>query len=114
MPGYTWAIRWRRVVGNVTWERDILYLSRLSKTFYAFFTRRGAQFMWKSAARNVPGLPPCPADLNEISYAQLLFDAFCHVSCIPDIIACFALAKLLFVARIVMAKTVTLYTGDAE
>ncbi len=59
--------------------KEMLHLSRLSKTFRAFFTSRNTQFIWKAARENVPELPPLPEDMNEIQYASLLYDAFCHV-----------------------------------
>lgn len=37
---------------------------------------------WKAARATVtkPLLPPCPADLSEPAYANLMFDTHCHVS----------------------------------
>ncbi|KAI0088493.1 hypothetical protein BDY19DRAFT_947876 [Irpex rosettiformis] len=58
--------------------REMLWLSRLSKAFNKFFTSRTTQYIWKAAALNVPGLPPCPEGLTEIAYASLLFDTHCH------------------------------------
>lgn len=58
----------------------MLHLSRLSKAFRAMFTSRSTQFIWKAARLNVVGLPPCPVDLTELAYANLLFDPYCHVS----------------------------------
>ena len=36
-------------------------------------------FVWKTARRQVRDLPPCPADLTEPEYANLVFYARCHV-----------------------------------
>lgn len=36
-------------------------------------------FIWKTARYQVDGLPDCPADLTEPEYADLVFDAHCHV-----------------------------------
>ncbi|KAI0768946.1 hypothetical protein BC629DRAFT_808024 [Irpex lacteus] len=58
--------------------RDLLHLARTSKALRAFFMSRSSQSMWKSACANVPGLPPCPSDLSEPAYANLVFDAHCH------------------------------------
>ncbi len=41
---------------------------------------RSMRHVWRATSRNVPGLPPCPRDLNEPSYASLLFDTSCLVS----------------------------------
>jgi len=40
---------------------------------------RSSKSVWMSAYGNVPGLPPCPSDLNEVQYANLLFSNHCHV-----------------------------------
>ncbi|KAI0085152.1 hypothetical protein BDY19DRAFT_967371 [Irpex rosettiformis] len=58
--------------------KDMLNLSRLSKAFRALFTSRTTQYIWKTARINVAGLPPCPEDLTELAYANLLFDPHCH------------------------------------
>lgn len=36
-------------------------------------------FVWRTARRQVDGLPDYPADLTEQEYADLVFDARCHV-----------------------------------
>jgi len=59
---------------------DILALSRTSKDFRALLMRKSATPIWKVARENVPNLPPCPLDLHEPQYANLLFETSCHVS----------------------------------
>ncbi|KAJ3556130.1 hypothetical protein NM688_g2194 [Phlebia brevispora] len=57
---------------------DILHISRTNKAFRKFLMARASEFIWKRARENVPGLPPCPEDLSEPSYANLAFDTHCH------------------------------------
>jgi hypothetical protein len=40
---------------------------------------RSAAFIWKAALENVPNLPPCPDDLNEPQWVDLVFGRNCHV-----------------------------------
>lgn len=40
---------------------------------------KSSTFVWKSAFRQVKGLPACPTDLTEPEYANLVFYARCHV-----------------------------------
>jgi hypothetical protein len=44
---------------------------------------KSSAFVWKSARRQVNGLPDCPVDLTEPEYANLLFYARCHVRADP-------------------------------
>jgi hypothetical protein len=47
---------------------------------------RSAIHIWRSAERNVPGLPPCPEELCEPQYAALVFSKYCSVSMFIDIL----------------------------
>ncbi|KAI0089531.1 hypothetical protein BDY19DRAFT_942726 [Irpex rosettiformis] len=58
--------------------KDMLNLSRLSKAFRALFTNKSTRYIWRAARHNTPHLPPRPQDLNELAYANLLFDPSCH------------------------------------
>lgn len=40
---------------------------------------KSSAFVWRSARRQVNGLPDCPDDLTEPEYANLVFYARCHV-----------------------------------
>ena len=40
---------------------------------------KSSAFVWKTARRQVNGLPDCPVDLTEPEYVNLLFCARCHV-----------------------------------
>lgn len=59
---------------------DLLNLSRTSKSFRTFLMARSAVPLWRAARNNVPDLPPCPDDLSEPAYANLVFDTHCSVS----------------------------------
>lgn len=63
---------------------DLLNLARTSKPFRELLMHRSAARFWKSARRNIDGLPDCPPDLSEPEYANLCFDAHCHVSIYSD------------------------------
>ncbi|KAK7449719.1 hypothetical protein VKT23_013194 [Stygiomarasmius scandens] len=57
---------------------DILRLSRTSRDLRDLLTSRSSEYIWRTARLNVEGLPPLPPDLNEMQYANLAFDNFCH------------------------------------
>ncbi|KAF8959594.1 hypothetical protein BDZ97DRAFT_1837041 [Flammula alnicola] len=57
---------------------DLLHLSRTTKALRGVLMTRSAIFVWKLARSNVEGLPPCPDDLTEPQYANLLFADSCH------------------------------------
>lgn len=58
---------------------DILQLSRVSKHFRKTFSSPNARSIWLAVRRNIPALPDCPPDLNEMQYASLLFERNCFV-----------------------------------
>ncbi|EIM81317.1 uncharacterized protein STEHIDRAFT_142498 [Stereum hirsutum FP-91666 SS1] len=58
---------------------DLVSLSRVSKSFRSVLIARSSAFLWKSAFVNVPDLPPCPDDMDEPEWANLLFGgSYCH------------------------------------
>ena len=59
--------------------KDILNLSRASKDLRTFFLSRNSMSIWKVALANLPDLPPCPDDLSEPAYVNLMFSLQCHV-----------------------------------
>lgn len=40
---------------------------------------KSSLFLWKTALRQIEGLPACPPDLTEPEYTNLVFVARCHV-----------------------------------
>ncbi|KAJ7085781.1 hypothetical protein B0H15DRAFT_846352 [Mycena belliarum] len=59
---------------------DLLSLSRASKALRAIVLRKSVAFIWKQAFSNFTdhGLPPpCPDDLNEAQYTNLLWGKYC-------------------------------------
>ncbi|KAF8211878.1 hypothetical protein K438DRAFT_1805505 [Mycena galopus ATCC 62051] len=58
---------------------DILNLSCASKALRDILLRKSAAFVWKRSFSNVPfpTPPPCPDDLNEAQYANLLWRKHC-------------------------------------
>ncbi|KAF5372849.1 hypothetical protein D9758_001477 [Tetrapyrgos nigripes] len=57
---------------------DILRLSRTSKDLRKLLTSKSSEYIWRTARLNVEALPPPPSYLNEIQYANLMFDTYCH------------------------------------
>lgn len=57
---------------------DLLVLARTTNAFRSFLLKRSAAFIWRSARRNVDGLPEPPSDMNEVQYASLAFGLACH------------------------------------
>ncbi|KAI0089576.1 hypothetical protein BDY19DRAFT_111108 [Irpex rosettiformis] len=61
-------------------NNDMLRLARLSKAFRVLLMSRSTEFVWRAARLNDPNLPPCPDDITEVAYANLLYDPTCHVT----------------------------------
>lgn len=59
---------------------DLLNLARTSKDFRELLMSRRSMSFWKAARQNVEDLPPCPEDMSEPAYANLLFRTNCYVS----------------------------------
>ncbi|KAF8435086.1 hypothetical protein L210DRAFT_1053936 [Boletus edulis BED1] len=57
---------------------DLLNLARTCKSLRQLLMDKSSTFVWMEARRQVRGLPPCPADLTEPEYANLVFCARCH------------------------------------
>ncbi|CDO73568.1 hypothetical protein BN946_scf185014.g38 [Trametes cinnabarina] len=57
---------------------DLLHLARTTKALRNVLMRRSAITVWRNALGNVEDLPPCPPDLTEPAYANLLFEPHCH------------------------------------
>ncbi|KAH9915878.1 uncharacterized protein B0H18DRAFT_1124560 [Fomitopsis serialis] len=59
--------------------RDLLNLSRASKSFHAFFMAKSSAYLWKGCLRTIVGLPPCPETLIEPAWVSLVFVPVCTV-----------------------------------
>jgi hypothetical protein len=59
---------------------DLLDLTRTSKAFTEIFVNRESVLIWKAVCKNIKDLPPCPDDISEPAYVDLIFCAFCKVS----------------------------------
>ncbi|KAI0059001.1 hypothetical protein BV25DRAFT_1861229 [Artomyces pyxidatus] len=62
---------------------ELLNLIRSSKWLRSVLRSRSNEQIWRNALQNVPEAPNCPADMNELQYASLVFDTFCQ-SCLAD------------------------------
>ncbi|KAG8221221.1 hypothetical protein J3R82DRAFT_1383 [Butyriboletus roseoflavus] len=58
---------------------DLLNLARTCKSLRVLLMDKSSAFVWRTARRQVNGLPECPDDLTEPEYANLVFYARCHV-----------------------------------
>ena len=57
-------------------------MSWADKAFHSVLTNKTSRQVWVAAFGNIPEtqrLPPCPEDLTEIAYANLLFNPRCMV-----------------------------------
>ena len=57
-------------------------MSRASKALRNFLTSKSSRQVWIDTFDNIPMAqrpPPCPGELTEISYANLLYDPSCAV-----------------------------------
>ncbi|KAF8421548.1 hypothetical protein L210DRAFT_3572594 [Boletus edulis BED1] len=59
--------------------KDLLSLSRTCQSLRELLMDESSTLVWKTARRQVDGLPDCPPDLTEQEYADLVFDARCHM-----------------------------------
>ncbi|KIP07824.1 hypothetical protein PHLGIDRAFT_127414 [Phlebiopsis gigantea 11061_1 CR5-6] len=57
---------------------DLLHLARTDKTLRGFLLSRTSEPLWRTARKNVEGLPTCPQHMSEPAYANLAFGNQCH------------------------------------
>ncbi|RXW17697.1 hypothetical protein EST38_g8151 [Candolleomyces aberdarensis] len=57
---------------------DLIHLSRTTKALRSVMMNRSSRSIWTQALASIPGLPPCPDDLIEAKYANLMFTDYCH------------------------------------
>jgi len=61
---------------------DLLRTSWTNKTFHNTLTSKSSRRIWVAVFNNIPEArrpPPCPEDLTEIGYANLLYNPCCMV-----------------------------------
>ncbi|KAJ2927089.1 hypothetical protein H1R20_g10020, partial [Candolleomyces eurysporus] len=63
---------------------DLLRLARTTKALRAFLMSKSSSAIWKSSLAAIEGLPPCPEDLSEPQYANLMCWDHCHVCFLED------------------------------
>ncbi|KAG8983703.1 hypothetical protein FRB90_005826 [Tulasnella sp. 427] len=59
---------------------DIRRLALTSQRLWEILMTKESRAIWKRALNAVPGLPPCPNDLNEPQYVWLLFSSECQTT----------------------------------
>ncbi|TFY58913.1 hypothetical protein EVJ58_g6108 [Rhodofomes roseus] len=59
--------------------RELLSLSRTSKTTHSFLMKKSSASYWKESLKKVDGLPACPEKLIEPAWVALVFSTFCTV-----------------------------------
>ncbi|KAG6916758.1 hypothetical protein DXG01_005503 [Tephrocybe rancida] len=57
---------------------DLLKVARVSKEFRRLLMHRSSKSVWQTALKSIPDLPPCPPDLDEPAWVNLVFDPHCH------------------------------------
>ncbi|KAH9832268.1 uncharacterized protein C8Q71DRAFT_840660 [Rhodofomes roseus] len=57
--------------------RELLSLSRTSKTTHSFLMKKSSASYWKESLKKVDGLPACPDKLIEPAWVALVFSTFC-------------------------------------
>ncbi|KAJ2922246.1 hypothetical protein H1R20_g14849, partial [Candolleomyces eurysporus] len=57
---------------------DLIHLSRTTKALRSIMMVRSSRSIWTQALASIPDLPPCPDDLIEAQYANLMFTDYCH------------------------------------
>ncbi|CAE6483958.1 unnamed protein product [Rhizoctonia solani] len=57
--------------------QDVLTLSRVNSFLRQMLMSRDSEPIWRSARLNLVGLPPCPKEIPEPTYAALLFSKIC-------------------------------------
>ncbi|KAF8503939.1 hypothetical protein BU17DRAFT_101596 [Hysterangium stoloniferum] len=62
---------------------DLLHVARTSKHFHTMLMSRESKPLWRAARSNCVGLPDCPSDISEATYARLLFEKDCHECLAP-------------------------------
>lgn len=63
---------------------DLLNLARTNKALRTLLLRRSSRHVWRATYKNtLLRMPPCPDDMNEIAWVNLLYSHHCHVSCSP-------------------------------
>ncbi|RPD57577.1 hypothetical protein L227DRAFT_506584, partial [Lentinus tigrinus ALCF2SS1-6] len=60
--------------------KDLLMLARTCKTLRQCLMERNSAVIWRTARRNVKGLPEPPSYLSEPAYATFIFERRCYVS----------------------------------
>ena len=78
-PSYTLFTLYSFQILSLLDPLDLLHLARTSKDFRNLLMSRSSISLWKVARLNIEGLPDCPPYLSEPAYANLAFDAHCHV-----------------------------------
>ena len=78
-PSYTLFTLYSFQILSLLDPLDLLHLARTSKDFRNMLMSRSSTPFWKEARRNIERLPDCPPYLSEPAYANLAFDAHCHV-----------------------------------
>ena len=58
---------------------DVLHMARTTKELRAILMSRSAVMIWREALGNISGLPPCPDDLNEPQWVDLVYGKSCQV-----------------------------------
>jgi len=67
--------------------RDLIQVSWTSKVLNRFLTSRSSRHVWQASFKTIPENempPPCPPEITEFTYVNLLYFKFCMV-CVPAV-----------------------------
>ncbi|KAF8211882.1 hypothetical protein K438DRAFT_1805513 [Mycena galopus ATCC 62051] len=92
---------------------DLLNLSCASRTLRDILLRKSAAFVWKQSFLNdpFPTPPPCPDDLNEAQYANLLWRKQCFFCGVSTPVVMWSCRVRACEACVRTAKHVSLFSG---
>jgi len=74
-----------RQIFSLVHPRDLMRISWTSKTLNEFLTSKSSRHVWQASFKMVPESekpPPCPSEITEMAYANLLYGQGCMV-CVP-------------------------------
>ncbi|KAF9532485.1 hypothetical protein CPB83DRAFT_846869 [Crepidotus variabilis] len=82
IPMFSYPVGRPQIFGHLT-PLDLLNISRTSHQLRNTLLDRRVRCVWQASFGNIPRLPPCPSDLNEVQYAALAFDDWCSFCLAP-------------------------------
>ncbi|KAG6916760.1 hypothetical protein DXG01_005505 [Tephrocybe rancida] len=57
---------------------DLLKVARVTKEFRRLLMHKTSRSVWQAALKSIHDLPPCPTNMDEPAWVNLVFDPHCH------------------------------------